>query len=308
MYFKVENNALIEIEEADITEEGIFVGLVTPAELAVDKVNHSLIFDQRSVKECAEMIRLSKLETHGEYLFGTMAVPDEKNLLDRPNRMAYYIRKNLLLIVDSDTDMEPVLRRIAETQAFSSKSVGHFIYSLLEQTISSHYLVMDEMEHRISDMEELILQGISDDLNHLMIVLRKQMLRLDSFYSQLLSIGQSLQDNTADLFSPEACKYFKQFTERVMRMSENIHMLRDYSMQVREIYHSQTEMKQNQIMKTLTVVTTIFLPLSLLTSWYGMNFTNMPELTWKMGYPLVMVVSLVIASICILVFKKKSYF
>ena len=60
-------------------------------------------------------------------------------------------------------------------------------------------------------------------------------------------------------------------------------------------------------MKILTIVTTIFLPLTLVAGWYGMNFSNMPELSWKYGYPAVMVISLVIVMICLWTMKKKKF-
>ena len=67
------------------------------------------------------------------------------------------------------------------------------------------------------------------------------------------------------------------------------------------------DLKQNDTMRILTVVTTIFLPLTLVAGWYGMNFSNMPELSWKYGYPAVIVISLVIVMICLWTMKKKKF-
>ncbi len=79
-------------------------------------------------------------------------------------------------------------------------------------------------------------------------------------------------------------------------------------MQVREIYQSQIDIRQNQIMKVLTVVTTVFLPLSLIAGWYGMNFSGMPELQWPFGYPLVILISVLVVAVTCWFFKKKHYF
>ena len=78
-------------------------------------------------------------------------------------------------------------------------------------------------------------------------------------------------------------------------------------MQLKELHQTQLDMKQNETMKILTIVTTLFMPLSLITGWYGMNFANMPELHWAYGYPAVIVLSALIVGGCIYYFKKKRY-
>ena len=72
-------------------------------------------------------------------------------------------------------------------------------------------------------------------------------------------------------------------------------------------FQAEIDIRQNRIMKILTIVTTIFLPLTLVAGWYGMNFSNMPELSWKYGYPAVIVISLVIVMICLWTMKKKKF-
>ena len=84
-------------------------------------------------------------------------------------------------------------------------------------------------------------------------------------------------------------------------------MLREYASQVSSEYQAQVDLGQNRIMKLLTIVTTIFMPLSLIAGWYGMNFANMPELHWAYGYPAVIVLRALIVGGCIYYFKKKRY-
>ena len=78
-------------------------------------------------------------------------------------------------------------------------------------------------------------------------------------------------------------------------------------MQVRDLYHGQLEVRQNHTMTLLTVVTTIFMPLTLIAGWYGMNFRYMPELEWRWGYPIVIAVSIVIVVVSLIFFKKKKW-
>jgi magnesium transporter len=82
---------------------------------------------------------------------------------------------------------------------------------------------------------------------------------------------------------------------------------RDYVSQVREAYQAQVDIDQNTIMKVFTVITSIFLPLTLLVGWYGMNL-RMPEFSWDYGYPFVILLSVIVVSLCVVFFKKKKWF
>ena len=78
-------------------------------------------------------------------------------------------------------------------------------------------------------------------------------------------------------------------------------------MQLRDLYKTHLDIKQNSIMTVLTVVTSIFLPLTLIVGWYGMNFKYMPELEWKWGYPVIIGVSVLIVIFCLIFFRKKKW-
>ena len=98
------------------------------------------------------------------------------------------------------------------------------------------------------------------------------------------------------------------FTHRAERLQNHVKLLRENMLQLRELYQSMQDARQNKIMGILTIVTTFFLPLTLITGWYGMNFAYMPELKWRYGYLSVIIVSLIIAIGEIIYFKKKKFF
>ena len=91
------------------------------------------------------------------------------------------------------------------------------------------------------------------------------------------------------------------------RLLEFVVHLQEYEEQVREAYQSQIDIEQNNIMKLFTVITTIFLPLTLLTGWYGMNLV-MPEYKWAYGYPVVIAVAVAVVVILMIIFKKRKWF
>ena len=126
-------------------------------------------------------------------------------------------------------------------------------------------------------------------------------------YEQLIDLGQELEENENSFFKQENLRYFRLFLNRMARLHDSSTSLRDYTMQLEDQYRAHLDIRQNRIMTILTVVTTIFMPLTLIVGWYGMNFRYMPELEWRWGYPVIIVVSVLIAIGCLLFFKKKKW-
>ena len=97
-------------------------------------------------------------------------------------------------------------------------------------------------------------------------------------------------------------------SEKIERMNSMVQMINDYSIRLREMHQTKIAMRQNEIMKIFTILTAIFMPLTLITGWYGMNFVNMPELRSEIGYPIVCTVAILIVVIEIVYFKCKKWF
>ena len=126
-------------------------------------------------------------------------------------------------------------------------------------------------------------------------------------YEQLIDLGQELEENENSFFKQENLRYFRLFLNRMARLHDSSTSLREYTIQLGDQYKAHLDIRQNRIMTILTVVTTIFMPLTLIVGWYGMNFRYMPELEWRWGYPVIIVVSLLIAIGGLLFFKKKKW-
>ena len=128
------------------------------------------------------------------------------------------------------------------------------------------------------------------------------------YYLQLQDMADILMKNDYGAFSEEDLRALRLLREKTGRLHQEAIMLREYSTQVREVYQAQIEIRQNKIMKTLTIVTTICLPFTLIAGWYGMNFRRMPELSWKYGYPAVVLLSLCIVALSLYLCRKKKLF
>ena len=155
-------------------------------------------------------------------------------------------------------------------------------------------------------MEEDILSMQKVTMTANIMKIRREITMLSHYFAQMLDIAEELQQDENDLFQKDQLHHIRIFADRVQRYEQSVQMLKDYIIQVRELQQSQYDLNLNRMMYVFTIVTIIFLPLTLIVGWYGMNFTTMPELTWRYGYLFVIALSLITIVGCIWYFKKKD--
>lgn len=163
------------------------------------------------------------------------------------------------------------------------------------------------MENRLAKIEDSVLNGGLDNFNHKMMAFRKELSIWHNYYLQLLEMSRKMRENESDFFKEDGLRLFELFSDHVISLQNSTQFLREYAIQIREVYQAQIDIKQNKIMEILTIVTTLFLPLTLITGWYGMNFEYMPELKWKYGYPAMILVSVIVVVVCMWWFKRKKF-
>ena len=156
-------------------------------------------------------------------------------------------------------------------------------------------------------MEESVLAGNMENFDQQMSGMRKELFGWIRYYTQLDDLICEFQENENGYFSENELRMFHMAEKRIGRLLSEAQALREYGIQVRELFQSEIDIRQNRIMKILTIVTTICLPLSLIAGWYGMNFSHMPELTWRYGYPMVIGVSAGVVLLCLWIMKKKKF-
>ncbi|MFR3090940.1 MAG: CorA family divalent cation transporter [Eggerthella lenta] len=113
---------------------------------------------------------------------------------------------------------------------------------------------------------------------------RRKLLRIDTYYQQLVDMASGIAENENGLLSKEESRLFLVAERQAERLLKRSLTLKEYSLQLRELYQTQIDLQQNNTMQFFTVITTLFAPLTLLTSWFGMNFATMPGLDWQWGY------------------------
>lgn len=259
--------------------------------------DNELLHSIRSIRYC-------KAEVFRDCILGTLRVP-EKNEKRTPQVICgfYMTDKELFLIEDSGELKHWIEKK--EEQFQDMKSPDQFLLKMMELMIENDLLYLLHLEKEIEKMEDQLIKGVSNNFFTVLTKYRHKLSEMDAYYEQLIMIGDLLQsqDGLPIIRNTES---WNRYTLRTERLHNHVHLLRENILQLRELYQSLQDAQQNKTMCILTVVTTLFLPLTLLTGWYGMNFVNMPELQWKYGYMAVIVIAVITVILEFIYFKKKK--
>ena len=308
VFYKLNENittcAPEEIFSGDAEKQSQYVAVLTPAEWAENrgKFNMGIELDPADM----EMIS-TKAEVNYGSLTGSFRIPDRSALDRKSSRFAFALDGRGIVFVDSTGKAQEMTESIAKSKHSSRPCLERFLYDFLEEIVKDDLHIMEKMEKELDDFEDRILaQDDKLDLERIN-TMRGQMRELRIHYEQLIDMTQELEENENGFFKEKDLHYLHLFMNRMLRLSDIAASVRDHTTQVRELYQTQLDVRQNRTMTLLTVVTTIFMPLTLITDWYGMNFRYMPELDKTWGYPAVILVSLAIAIGCLIFFKKKKW-
>ncbi|MBQ4511633.1 MAG: hypothetical protein II969_01475 [Anaerolineaceae bacterium] len=289
-----------EIRKADVP----FVAVLTSGEWTRNYADFHLDIDMELDTDDPHE---TKAIVNMDSLTGTFCRPALTQNENFHGSFSFALDERGIVLVDDSDYVKGLVAQISKNKKWRLPSLERFIYDLLETAINEDLPLLEQMEKKLNKIEDEIMDGNITGFPVEMNDIRGDLLDLRVHYEQLIDLGQELLENENDFFGEENLRYFHMFTERAIRLQSLVSSQREYVSQLRDLLQAQLEVKQNTIMTVLTVITTIFLPLTLIAGWYGMNFTHMPELSWPYGYPVIIIISIIIVITCLIWFKKKKW-
>lgn len=251
-------------------------------------------------------IRYCKAELFKSCILGTLRVPQKSAQRAPLMSFGFYLTEGSLYFIEDTGDLkkwvDKQLNMLQEPQ-----SPDQLLLQLMERMIENDVLYLSHLEKEAEELEDTLNRGLPKDFFSVLTRHRQKLSEFNAYYEQLTAIGELLRSQ-AGLLSLGSTDGWERYALRTARLQNHVQLLRENVLQLRELYQSQQDARQNKIMGILTVITTLFLPLTLLTGWYGMNFAYMPEFHWKYGYPMVAGAAIVIVVIEIIYFKRKKFF
>ncbi|QLG88729.1 magnesium/cobalt transporter CorA [Chitinibacter bivalviorum] len=233
-----------------------------------------------------------KVETYPGYLFITARLMklDDDGVVDSEQISLVVGHNFLLTFQEKPTGTFEAIRESLRNGESQLRKFGtdYLVYALLDKVVDRYFAVLEQVGERVDNLEDEIIESLDPQQMQEVQYLRRSMQALKRGLWPLREVINILQRDDADFFKDETQLYLRDVYDHTVQLIESVEALRDVVSGLQDIYLSLQSQNMNTQMRTLTVFTIIFSPLTLIAGIYGMNFDNMPELHWQYGYFIVL--------------------
>ena len=203
---------------------------------------------------------------------------------------------------------EQIRDRIRNTKGRVRKmSADYLAYTLIDAIVDNYFLILEKMGEQIESMEEELIAKPSDKTVRMIHSLKRELIFLRKSVWPLRELISSLEKTESSLINDSMEPYLRDVYGHTIQVIDTVESFRDMVSGMLDIYLSSISNRMNAVMKVLTIIATIFIPLTFIAGVYGMNFKFMPELEWKWGYFIVLIIMAVVAAVMLICFKRKKW-
>lgn len=204
---------------------------------------------------------------------------------------------------------DPVRQRILQNfGTIRQMGADYLAYALMDIVVDRYYTTLERIGERLDELEDSIPDRAEHGFISRVHDLRQQILEVRRAAWPLREVASALGKDDGPRIDPAVKPYLRDLYDHIITVLDNVEHFREMTTGIRDIYLSSVSIRMNKIMKVLTIISTIFMPLTFITGIYGMNFLHMPELQSRWGYPAVLGVSAVIVLVQLWVFRRRKWF
>lgn len=252
-----------------------------------------------------------KIEEYKDYLFIVAKMLYYKNGDLENEHISLIVGKNYVLsFQESNGDVfDPVRERIEFSKGrIRSRSADYLMFALLDAIIDNYFLVIDDMSDRIETLEaSLFTAEPSDNITYEIQELKRNILRIRRAVFPLREVIGRLEKIETPLIEEQTVNFIRDLHDHIIQIVENIDIYREMIWGLMDMYMTTISNKMNEVMKVLTIMASIFIPLTFIAGIYGMNFEFMPELQWKYSYFVLWGIMIIIFLAMLYYFKRKKW-
>ena len=281
--------------------------------LSIEKLGESLLIDKLTIEDIFKEKHRPKLEEYPNYLFFSIrsALPDEKNIfILEQEQISFILGENYLISFQekkSDHFADVRMRIEKKRGKIRVKGPDFLLFRMLEAIIDNYFEVLEHITDTIEELELRILHNTTSDTLKMIELQKRKLNELRKIVIPLKEATSQLEKSQSPLIDKGNHYYFTDLRENCLSVLEEIDSNKQILDGMNNLYYAIQGQRMNEIMKLLTIISAIFIPLTFIAGIYGMNFKNIPELETQNGYFITIGVMLLIAILSIFYFKKRGW-
>ncbi len=264
-----------------------------------------------AIEDCKTLFHLPKIDYYPGYFFLVFHSFDTDKYYEGEiiwKELDIFFGKNFLITFHRKNI--PAIEKLLNfsNQEVLKENLEDIFYYILDQTVDEYLPYMDKVYIDIDNLEDTIIKSIDSGSPERIINIKRKLLNIRKIISLERSLILDLSERSYEFFIKDMRFYFMDIYDHLFQVLETLDTYREILSGSMDIYLSSVSNKMNEIMKVLTIIATIILPLTLITGIYGMNFHYMPELYFRYGYYIILTLMSLITLVFILFFKRKKWF
>ena len=253
-----------------------------------------------------------KMEDFGDYIFVVLKMLDYDENKDeiKSEQVSLILGSNYVISFQESVGdvFDPARERIRNGKGRMRKmGADYLIYSLMDAIVDEYFIILEKIGEKIEDMEEELVTNPTPETLQMIHGLKRDMIFLRKSVWPLREVINGMQRAESPLIRESTGIYLRDVHDHTIQVIDTIETYRDMISGMLDIYLSSISNKMNEVMKVLTIIATIFIPLTYIAGIYGMNFRYMPELEWRWGYFVVLLFMAVIGILMVVYFRRKRW-
>lgn len=279
---------------------------------AISKIGEAFEIHPLVLEDVLNTEQRPKQESFERYQYTVikMLAYDEKDEEIDSEQVSFILGENFVIsFQEKEGDVFDHVRERIRNNKGRVRNMGadYLLYVLLDAIVDSYFLIADKISEFIESLEDLLISNPDNTTLEDIHILKREILVFRRFVLPLKEVIGKLEKSDSKLITERTNLYFRDVYDHTIQIIDNIEAFRDMISGMLDIYLSSVSNKMNEVMKILTIIATIFIPLTFIAGLYGMNFKFMPELTYKWGYFIVLGVMAIVSIIMITYFKRKKW-
>ncbi|MDM5197625.1 magnesium/cobalt transporter CorA [Fictibacillus enclensis] len=295
-------------ELAEDRIEWYWVDFIDPDDEEIKLLSSYFHFHPLAIEDCLQFLQRPKLEYYQGYSFFVMHALHTQSLAAQ--EVDLFIGEKFIVSFHYDqlAEMDSTWNYFAGIENFSSIGPIEVGHKIMDKIVDTYFPIVQNIEDHLLDIENNYEKGNKHSLIQQTFDVRSDLLKVRRSIFPMRDLMYRTLESKRLIINENKKAYFHDIYDHLIKLSEMIDSNREMTSDIRDNYISLNSYKMNNIMKTLTVITTIFMPLTFIAGIYGMNFQFMPELKWREGYFFVLGCMLVLGLSMYFWFRKKGWF
>ncbi|MFX0167745.1 MAG: magnesium/cobalt transporter CorA [Candidatus Hodarchaeota archaeon] len=262
------------------------------------------------IEDIVNTTQRSKIEDYGDFLFIVVRDVNYDEDEIQSNQISIVLGTNFVISFQERQEvlLQPILERIQNSRGIIRRMKNDFLaYTILDTVLDNYFVVMEKISDKIELLEDELVSNPTQDTLHKIHHLKQNLIVLRKSIWPFREVVSRMERGRFGLIDEKLILYIRDIYDHSIQVMETVETYRDMLSGMLDIYLSSVSNRMNEVMKVLTIIATIFIPLTLIAGIYGMNFRFMPELEIPLAYPLVWLSMAVIGLIMLVFFRQKRW-